>query len=171
MAVGRWSEFKTYGAECAQLLYQIYFQPYTLNQRLRELHPELDITTNAFQFRGEFAEHPGLERYAQQSWWLTALAPVVAILIVAPVYSLGAEEPFDFRSSGLFLLGWWNEFWTENEEQQSLLLRLAQQQPLIVSDRPALAQLQEKSILDRLEGNNYQFQIPLIQKFVATKIL
>ena len=97
MAMGQWANFKAYVVECTQLLYQIYFKPYTLRRRLQDIHPDLDITTNPFQFKAEFAENPRLERYAEQTWWLTAVVPVVAILIVAPLYSLFAESSFDFK--------------------------------------------------------------------------
>ena len=108
---GQWSKLRTYVAECTQLLYQTYFQPYTLRQKLRNIHPDLDITTNPFGLKAEFADNPALERYAQQSWWLIALTPIAAVLIFAPFYSLWATEPFDLGRSGLFLLGWWAGLW------------------------------------------------------------
>ncbi len=53
MAVGQWADLKNYVLECSQLLYQIFFQPYTLRRRLRDIHPSLDINSNPFLLRNE----------------------------------------------------------------------------------------------------------------------
>jgi hypothetical protein len=111
MMLDQLAGLKTYVAECSWLLYQIYFQPYTLRRRLQAIHPDLNSTTNPFGLRAEFANNPQLARYAEQSWWLTAVTPVVAILIVAPLYSLLAETPFNLLRSSLVLLGWWAGIW------------------------------------------------------------
>ena len=107
----QWADFKNYFLECSQLLYQIFFQPYTLRRRLRDIHPSLDITVNPFLLRDEFADNPDLERYAEQTWWLTAVVPLLAVLFVAPIYSLFSGTIFNFLPSGLFLLGWWVGIW------------------------------------------------------------
>ncbi|MFN9610241.1 MAG: AAA family ATPase, partial [Pseudanabaena sp.] len=111
MAVGQWADLKNYVLECSQLLYQIFFQPYTLRRRLRDIHPSLDINSNPFLLRNEFVDNPDLERYAEQTWWLTAVVPVISVLLVAPIYSLFSGTIFNFLPSSLFLLGWWLGIW------------------------------------------------------------
>lgn len=92
--------------ECLQILCWTYFKPYTLQNYVNSLHPQLSAFGNAWVLRAEFADNPRLRRYAEQSWWLTILVPIAAILLVAPIYSTFAAEEFDFLTSGLFILGW-----------------------------------------------------------------
>ncbi|MEA5624357.1 hypothetical protein [Nostoc sp. UHCC 0251] len=82
------SGFWNYVAECVRLLYWIYFKPFTFKSWLRDIHPELKPTDNPFDKRAEFGTNPRLRRYAGQIWWLTAVIPMVAVLLVAPVYTL-----------------------------------------------------------------------------------
>ncbi|MBP5976876.1 AAA family ATPase, partial [Brasilonema sp. CT11] len=100
------SDLWTYIAECTRLLYWSYFKPYTFANWLRDIHPELEPITNPFAKRAEFSTNPRLRRYAGQVWWLTAVTPVVAVLVVAPVYTLVSGELFNWLRSGLLWLGW-----------------------------------------------------------------
>ncbi|MGK7878473.1 MAG: AAA family ATPase [Xenococcaceae cyanobacterium] len=100
------SRFWNYIAECVRLLYWIYFKPFTFNDWLRDIHPELTPTDNPFAKRAEFATNRRLRRYAGQVWWLIATVPQLVVLLVAPIYSLTADEPFNWLRSELFLLGW-----------------------------------------------------------------
>jgi hypothetical protein len=45
-----------------------------------------------------------------------------------------------------------------------------QPRPLTGVDRPILSQLLQRSILDRITEDNYQFQVPLVQKFVESVV-
>ena len=100
------SGFWNYVAECVRLLYRIYFKPFTFEGRLRDIHPELKLTDNPFDKRAEFRTNPGLRRYAGQVWWLTVVVPMVAVLLVAPVYILVSGESFNWFQSCVFLVGW-----------------------------------------------------------------
>ncbi|NMG19868.1 AAA family ATPase [Brasilonema bromeliae] len=112
------SDLWTYIAECIRLLYWIYLKPYTFANWLRDIHPELKPGTNPFAKRAEFSTNPRLRRYAGQVWWLTAVIPLVAVLIAAPIYTFvtplvapinGFEdsvESFNWLASGLIWLGW-----------------------------------------------------------------
>jgi uncharacterized protein len=100
------NEFGEYIQECLRLLYWIYFKPYTLQKWLQDIHPKLAPDTNPFSLRSEFGQNHRLQRYANQVWWLTAIMPILAVLMVAPIYSLFADRSFDWQVSGLFLSGW-----------------------------------------------------------------
>ncbi|MBD2388666.1 AAA family ATPase [Cylindrospermum sp. FACHB-282] len=95
-----------YLAECVRLLYWSYFKPYTFERWLRDIHPELKPTDHAFDKRAEFRTNPRLRHYAGQVWWLTAIVPTLAVLVVAPIYTLASGETFNWVRSCPFLLGW-----------------------------------------------------------------
>lgn len=92
--------------ECLRLLYLIYFKPYTLRRRLKDIYWKLKIETNPFDFRSQFTQIPQLYHYANQFWLLTIFSPFLAILVIAPIYSLFSIQPFRFISSGLSTIGW-----------------------------------------------------------------
>ncbi len=92
--------------ECLRLLYLIYFKPYTLRRRLKDIYWKLKIDTNPFDFRSKFTQVPQLYHYANQFWLLTIFSPFLAILVIAPIYSLFSIQPFRFISSGLYTIGW-----------------------------------------------------------------
>ncbi|RAM48317.1 MAG: AAA family ATPase, partial [Hapalosiphonaceae cyanobacterium JJU2] len=96
----------TYITECARLLYWAYFKPYTFERWLRDIHLELKPNTNPLSKRTEFGTNPRLRRYAGQVWWITALAPWLIVIIVAPIYTLISHEAFRWFPSCLFLVGW-----------------------------------------------------------------
>jgi uncharacterized protein len=100
------NEVGEYIQECLRLLYWIYFKPYTLQKWLQDIHPKLKPNTNPFSLRSEFGQNPQLQRYANQSWWLTAIVPILAVLIVAPIYSLFADRSFDWLEGSLYIIGW-----------------------------------------------------------------
>jgi len=102
------SGFWNYVAECVRLLYWAYLKPFTFKSWLRDIHPELKPRDNPFDKRAEFRirTNPRLRRYAGQVWWLTAVVPMVAVLLVAPVYILVSGESFDWFKSCVFLVGW-----------------------------------------------------------------
>ncbi|WP_099070306.1 ATP-binding protein [Nostoc linckia] len=99
------SGFWNYVAECVRLLYWAYFKPFSFKRWLRDIHPELKPRDNPFHKRAEFRSNPRLRRYAGQVWWLTAVVPVVAVLLVAPVYTLMSGESFNWFISCGFLVG------------------------------------------------------------------
>ncbi|MFN6481284.1 ATP-binding protein [Nostoc sp. DedQUE07] len=100
------SGFWTYVAECVRLLYWIYFKPFTFERWLRDIHPELKPRDNPFNKWAEFCTNPRLRRYARQVWWLTAVVPMFAVLLVAPIYALVSGESFNWLISCVFLAGW-----------------------------------------------------------------
>lgn len=101
------SDLWTYIAECIRLLYWIYFKRYTFANWLQDIHLGLKPDTNPFAKRAKFSTNPRLRRYAGQVWWLTAVVPVVVMLMVALVNALVSSEPFNWLRNGLlFWLGW-----------------------------------------------------------------
>ncbi|MDB9353220.1 AAA family ATPase [Nodularia spumigena CS-588/05] len=100
------SGFWAYVVECGRLLYWIYFKPFTLENWLRDIHPGLKPKDNPFDKQAEFGTNPRLRRYAGQVCWLTAIVPILAVLLVAPVYTLASGESFNWFRSCTFLAGW-----------------------------------------------------------------
>ncbi|MCC2696010.1 AAA family ATPase, partial [Nodularia sp. LEGE 04288] len=100
------SGFWAYVAECGRLLNWIYFKPFTFENWLRDIHPGLKPRDNPFDKRAEFGTNPRLCRYAGQVWWLTAVVPILAVLLVAPVYTLTSGKSFYWFLSFPFLAGW-----------------------------------------------------------------
>ena len=67
--------------------------------------------------------------------------------------------------------GYFNEFLgTLTHEHRNLLTRLIRQEPFTEQDRPLLPQLTQMEVLNRIAANDYQFKIPLIQKFVESTL-
>ncbi|WP_417909079.1 AAA family ATPase [Candidatus Electronema sp. PJ] len=104
-----------YVKECLQLLYWIYFKPYTLKQHVQSICPEItDPYRDNFYRRSAAAKaNPRLKRYDEQGWWLSALVPIVLVflyvLLAEGVSRLVAGPDilyFGWWLSGLFLVGW-----------------------------------------------------------------
>ncbi len=119
------AKFKTYVGECVRLLYWIYFKPYTLEHWLRDIHPELTPRYNPFDKQAEFSTNPRLRRYAEQGLWLTTIVPILATLIVAPIYTLASGENFDWLHSCLFLVGWFIGVIVQRGNRKTRLVTLA----------------------------------------------
>jgi hypothetical protein len=100
------SRFWIYVAECVRLLYWTYFKPFTFASWLRDIHPELTPESNPFAKRAEFRTNPRLRCYAGQVWWVNAVAPLLAVLLLGLAYIVVSGKPFDWFFSCLFLLGW-----------------------------------------------------------------
>lgn len=98
------SGFWNYVAECTRLLYWAYFKPFTFERWLRDIHPELKPTNNPFDEQAEFRTNFRLRHYGGQVWWLTALVPMFAVLLVAQVYTLVSGESFNWLLSCIFWL-------------------------------------------------------------------
>jgi len=98
--------FWTYVAECVRILYWAYFKPFTFASWLRAIHPELTPTDNPFAKRAEFRTNISLQRYAGQVWWLIAVVPLLAVLVVGSVYTGFSSETFNWLRSSLLLLVW-----------------------------------------------------------------
>jgi len=112
-----------YVKECLQLLYWIYFKPYTLKQHVRDICPEITdpYFDNYYRRSAEARVNPRLKRYDDQCWWLAALAPSVVVFLHI-VLETGVERllygPHRFLSwysiavgfgwyhPSLFLIGW-----------------------------------------------------------------
>ncbi|MEQ8386972.1 MAG: hypothetical protein RH949_31910 [Coleofasciculus sp. A1-SPW-01] len=99
-------KFRRYCLDCLRILYWAYFKPFTFKRWLREIHPDLTLYSNPFLLQAEFRRHPRLRRYADQVWWLSVFVPLLIMLLIAPIYSLSAGEPFNWQKSSLFFLGW-----------------------------------------------------------------
>jgi uncharacterized protein len=102
--------------ECLRLLYWVYFKPYTLQKWLQDIDPELELDTDPFSLRSELRQNPKLQRYANQTWLLTAIIP--SSLAMAFIVNLDRISSFNSLLNGslhrifittvftLFLLGW-----------------------------------------------------------------
>ncbi|MCI5161719.1 MAG: hypothetical protein D3917_06790 [Candidatus Electrothrix sp. AX5] len=76
-----------YVKECLQLLYWIYFKPYTLKQHVREICPEITDPYNDDIYKRSAATkaNPRLQRYDDQGWWLIAVVPIAAVFLFVPL--------------------------------------------------------------------------------------
>jgi hypothetical protein len=67
--------------------------------------------------------------------------------------------------------GYFNEFWGKiTTNHQELLIKLIKKEPLTESEQPILSQLIQIEVLERTTEGSYQFQVPLIQKFVESLV-
>ncbi len=96
-----------YVKECLQLLYWIYFKPYTLRQHVREICPEITdpYRENFFRRSAEAKANPRLKRYDDQCWWLSALLPIMLIFLYLSI-DKGILRSFGWYWTSLFLTGW-----------------------------------------------------------------
>ncbi|MCI5113251.1 MAG: AAA family ATPase [Candidatus Electrothrix sp. AX1] len=104
-----------YIKECLQLLYWIYFKPYTLKRHVQAICPEITnpYDDNIYRRSAEAKANPQLQRYDDQGWWLTVLVPIVVVFfctpLVAGVLRLFLETAafqFNWMSGGLSLSAW-----------------------------------------------------------------
>ncbi|MCI5180823.1 MAG: hypothetical protein D3911_16185, partial [Candidatus Electrothrix sp. AW3_4] len=74
-----------YIKECLQLLYWIYFKPYTLKRHVQAICPEITnpYDDNIYRRSAEAKANPRLQRYDDQGWWLTVLVPIVVVFLYA----------------------------------------------------------------------------------------
>ncbi len=84
-----------YVKECLQLLYWIYFKPYTLKQHVQAICPEItDPYQDNFLRRSvEIRKNSLLKRYDDQIWWLTVITPVTGIFIFLALAVFLRNEP------------------------------------------------------------------------------
>lgn len=109
--MSRLTAIRDFALESLHLLYWSYFKPYTLKAYLRDIDPDLDIVANPFEYRSRFAQNLHLRWYAEQVWWLSALAPLPFIAIAGSLYQVWSGEPFEWLRALLFLAGWWLGLW------------------------------------------------------------
>jgi uncharacterized protein len=119
----RINKVSKYIQECLRLLYWMYFKPYTFAKWLLDVHPGLQPHTHPLSLRSEFGENPRLKSYADRVWWLTAIAPSLAVLIIAPIYSLFVDPSFDWLRSEVCLAGWIFGIWLRGEDSTRLRKR------------------------------------------------
>ncbi|MFP4582378.1 MAG: hypothetical protein ACLFN9_03255, partial [Desulfococcaceae bacterium] len=100
------SDCRVYVSECLSILYWSFFKPFTFRRWLIEINPDLDLTTNPFSLRKEFDENACLHRYANQTWWLVSLVPVLISIAFGLFWSVFPNVQFDWLRSSLFLVGW-----------------------------------------------------------------
>jgi uncharacterized protein len=103
-----------YIKECIQLLHWIYFQPYTLSNKLFEICPFLTFT-NPFSLHSKlmekpelnmFVDHEKLKKYTDQTFLLLAIFPITVVICVTLISSLFIREPINFFRSGFAFFGW-----------------------------------------------------------------
>ncbi|MCW5206798.1 hypothetical protein VU08_07710, partial [Desulfobulbus sp. F5] len=84
-----------YVKECLQLLYWIYFKPYTLKRHVRAICPEITdpYSDNIFCRSAEARANSRLQRYDDQIWWLTVLAPIAGMFLFVPSAMILSNEP------------------------------------------------------------------------------
>ena len=103
------SNSENYILECARLLYWIYFKPFTLEQWLTDIHPDLksgDNFNNPYIKLKQFPNNQPLRRYAGQVFWITALTPQLAFLLVSLITTAITQESFDWFIGEMFCFGW-----------------------------------------------------------------
>ncbi|MDJ0775470.1 MAG: DUF456 domain-containing protein [Mastigocoleus sp. MO_167.B18] len=100
------SNLQTHLSECASILYRSYFQPYSFQNWLIQIHPQLKPTDNPFKYQIDFANNPPLKKYAEQVWWITAIVPILVVLVIGFFIQL-AFDNFNWILSLLFFIGWW----------------------------------------------------------------
>ncbi|MEL6164907.1 MAG: AAA family ATPase, partial [Cyanobacteria bacterium J06628_3] len=110
----------SYLSECFRILYWAYLKPYTFTKWLQDIHPQLKPTDNPFKMRNEFDSNPKLHRYAEQVWWITAVIPVLILILSASMYQLITKEYFNWLQSSLFWLGWWLGLFVARSDNQKL---------------------------------------------------
>lgn len=121
--------FWQYLRECVQILYWAFFKPYTFERWLKEIDPELELLTNPWEMKSKFNNNTQLKKYAQQTWWLIAVAPSIITLITGILYSKYSAETFNWIFSALFFLGWligliWSRTGSEKTRLQAFILIL-----------------------------------------------
>lgn len=106
--------------ECVRILCWAYLKPYTFAKWLQDIHPQLKPTDNPFKMRNEFDSNPKLHRYAEQVWWITAVVPVLVLIVAALIYQLITKQNFYWLQSSLFWLGWWLGLLLARSDNQKL---------------------------------------------------
>lgn len=100
------SNFLNYLNESANILYNSYFKPYSFQNKLNEIHPELKPTDNPFKYQTDFPNNPPLKKYAEQVWWITAVVPLLVVLPIGLLIQITVGS-FNWILSLLFFVGWW----------------------------------------------------------------
>ncbi|XCN72013.1 MAG: AAA family ATPase [Candidatus Electrothrix aestuarii] len=104
-----------YIKECLQLLYWIYFKPYTLKQHVQAICPEIanPYEDSIYERSAKANTNLQLQRYDEQCWWLTVLVPIAAVFsyasLVEGIARLRSESivfEFDWGVTSLFMLAW-----------------------------------------------------------------
>ncbi|WPD21469.1 MAG: ATP-binding protein [Candidatus Electrothrix scaldis] len=104
-----------YIKECLQLLYWIYFKPYTLKRHVQEICPEINnpYRDNIYRRSAEAKANPRLKRYDEQIWRLTVFVPIAAVFLSAPLAEgvarfIAGDDALQFNwwLSSFFLIGW-----------------------------------------------------------------
>ena len=86
------SNLWNYLAECARLLYWMYFKPYTLEEWLETIHPDLKPTDHPYLKLKKFPNNKHLRRYADQVFWLAVITPALILLVVGVIYTAITQD-------------------------------------------------------------------------------
>ncbi len=71
-----------------------------------DIHPELRPEDNPFKIKDDFPSNPCLQNYANQVWWVTALVPILAALLLGLVYEILPVDGFNWIHTCFFWIGW-----------------------------------------------------------------
>ena len=83
-----------YILECVRLLYWAYFKPFTLEQWLKDIHPDLKRDDNPYVKLKQFPNNQPLRRYADQVFWIIILTPQLVQLFMSLIYFSNNPEIF-----------------------------------------------------------------------------
>ena len=100
------SNLWNYLAECARLLYWMYFKPYTFEKWLKTIHPDLKPTDHPYLKLKQFPDNKRLRRYANQVCLFKLIIPQLAVLVIGFIYTAVTQKSFDWLLSDLIFVGW-----------------------------------------------------------------
>ena len=95
-----------YILECARLIYWIFFKPFTLEQWLKDIHPDLRPRDNPYVKLQQFPNNQPLRRYAGQAFWITAITPQLVFLLVSLIVIAISQVSFNWFIGETFFIGW-----------------------------------------------------------------
>jgi uncharacterized protein len=100
-----------YIEELKQFTYCFYFKPYTFQQQLKGIHPELNTDTNPFSLETEFEQNIQLRHYIRQVHVTSAITLFLLLLVFPLISSLLHHQLFDWLNNGLTYLAWIVSIW------------------------------------------------------------
>ena len=102
-------KFKQYVAECFQIVYWVYFKPYTLRTWLKDIHPQLTSYTSLWTLY--INSSPRLNRFFDQICWINSLAPLLACFLIAFPCNVLTNHFDNWLYGGTLLQSWFIGIW------------------------------------------------------------
>ena len=99
-------KFKQYVAECIQIVYFIYFKPYTLRIWLQDIHPKFKPNTSFLALRGNLSSNPCLNLFLNQIWWLIGIFPLLLFSFNTVPYIALTGDVDGWLHTVTFVLSW-----------------------------------------------------------------